>query len=79
MLGTSTLDPNKHSVNVTAVKAGTAYILIKKDNKIVGSVAVEIVAERTVATLELDSYNVTLSKQLKKYKDCYCNCKGSVR
>ena len=68
MLGTSTLDPNKHSVNVTAVKAGTAYILIKKDNKIVGSVAVEIVAERTVATLELDSYNVTLSKQLKNTK-----------
>ena len=67
MLGTSTLDP-KHSVNVTAVKAGTAYILIKKDNKIVGSVAVEIVAERTVATLELDSYNVTLSKQLKNTK-----------
>lgn len=64
MLGASTLD-SKHSVNVTAVKAGTAYILIKKDNKIVGSVAVEIVAERTVATLELDSYNVTLSKQLK--------------
>ena len=68
MLGASTLDPNKHSVNVTAVKAGTAYILIKKDNKIVGSVAVEIVAERTVATLELDSYNVTLSKQLKNTK-----------
>ena len=67
MLGASTLDP-KHSVNVTAVKAGTAYILIKKDNKIVGSVAVEIVAERTVATLELDSYNVTLSKQLKNTK-----------
>ena len=67
MLGASTLD-SKHSVNVTAVKAGTAYILIKKDNKIVGSVAVEIVAERTVATLELDSYNVTLSKQLKNTK-----------
>ena len=67
MLGASTLD-SKHSVNVTAVKAGTAYILIKKDNKIVGSVAVEIVAERTVATLELDSYNVTLSKQLQNTK-----------
>ena len=67
MLGASTLD-SKHSVNVTAVKAGTAYILIKKDNKIVGSVAVEIVAERTVATLELDSYTVTLSKQLKNTK-----------
>ena len=67
MLGAPTLN-SKHSVNVTAVKAGTAYILIKKDNKIVGSVAVEIVAERTVATLELDSYNVTLSKQLQNTK-----------
>ena len=62
MLATSSLDSKK--VNVTALKSGTAYILIKKDDKVVGSVAIEIGAERTVATLELDKYSVTVSRSL---------------
>lgn len=62
MLATPSLGSKK--VNVTALKSGTAYILIKKDNKVVGSVAIEIGAERTVATLELDKYSVTVSRSL---------------
>ena len=57
--GSLAADP--HCVYITAVKNGAAYLLIKKDNKIVGSVAIDIVAERTVATLELDKYSVTVS------------------
>ena len=62
MLATSSLGSKK--VNVTALKSGTAYILIKKDDKVVGSVAIEIGAERAVATLELDKYSVTVSRSL---------------
>ena len=62
MLATSSLGSKK--VNVTALKSGTAYILIKKDNKVVGSIAIEIGAERAVATLELDKYSVTVSRSL---------------
>ena len=52
-------------VGVTAVKSGTAYILFKnKDGKIVNSVAVDVVAARAVATLDLDNYAVSVSKQL---------------
>ena len=52
-------------VGVTAVKSGTAYILFKnKDGKIVNSVAVDVVAARTVATLDLDNYAVSVSKKL---------------
>ena len=58
--GSLAADP--HCVYITAVKNGAAYLLIKKDNKIVGSVAIDVVAERTVATLELDKYSVTVSK-----------------
>ena len=50
------------SVQVTAVKTGTAYILFKdKEGKIVNSVAVEVVAEKAVATIELDRYSVVVS------------------
>lgn len=52
-------------VGVTAVKSGTAYILFKnKDGKIVNSVAVDVVAARAVATLDLDNYAVSVSKKL---------------
>ena len=53
------------TVKLTPLKSGTAYILIKKDDKVVGSVAIEVGAERTVASLELDKYNVTLSNSIK--------------
>ena len=73
MLATSSLGSKK--VNVTALKSGTAYILIKKDDKVVGSVAIEIGAERTVATLELDKYSVTVSRSLTgECKGCKGNC-----
>ena len=52
----------KHEVGITAVKTGTAYILFKdKNGKIVNSVAVEVVAEKAVATIELDKYSVVVS------------------
>ena len=60
--GSLAADP--HCVYITAVKNGAAYLLIKKDNKVVGSVAIDVVAERTVATLELDKYSVTVSKSV---------------
>lgn len=70
MLGGSTLDAvsnSNHRVLVTPVKAGTAYILIKdKDNKIVGSVAITVVAERTVATMDVDKTSATLSNAMTK-------------
>ena len=53
-----------NSIGITALKNGTAYILVKKDDKVVGSVAIDIVAERAVATLDVDKTNVTLSKDL---------------
>ena len=65
MLGGTTLNAasnSNHRVLVTPVKAGTAYILIKdKDNKIVGSVAITVVAKREVATMDVDKTTATLS------------------
>ena len=63
MLASNKVGTN-NSIEITALKNGTAYILVKKDDKVVGSVAIDIVAERAVATLELDKYDVTLSKDL---------------
>ena len=61
MIATPTLG-TKHEVGITAVKTGTAYILFKdKNGKIVNSVAVEVVAEKAVATIELDKYSVVVS------------------
>ena len=57
-----------NSIAITALKNGTAYILVKKDDKVVGSVAIDIVAERAVATLDVDKSAVTLSKDLNDTK-----------
>ena len=56
--------PYNNSIGITALKNGTAYILVKKDDKVVGSVAIDIVAERAVATLDVDKSAVTLSQDL---------------
>ena len=69
MLGGSSIDAasnNNHRVLVTPVKAGTAYLLIKKDNKIVNSVAITVVAERAVATMDVDKTSATLSNKMTK-------------
>ena len=63
MLASNKVGTN-NSIGITALKNGTAYILVKKDDKVVGSVAIDIVAERAVATLDVDKTNVTLSKNL---------------
>ena len=63
MLGDTSLADaanSNHRVLVTPVKAGTAYILIKKDNKIVSSVAITVVADRAVATMDVDKTSATL-------------------
>ena len=57
---------SNHRVLVTPVKAGTAYILIKKDNKIVSSVAITVVADRAVATMDVDKTAATLSNAMNK-------------
>ena len=73
MLGGSTLNAASNSnqrVLVTPVKAGTAYILIKdKDNKIVGSVAITVVAKREVATMDVDKTTATLSNSASLKQD----------
>ena len=61
MLASNKVGTN-NSIAITALKNGTAYILVKKDDKVVGSVAIDIVAER--ATLDVDKSAVTLSKDL---------------
>ena len=63
MLASNKVETN-NSIGITALKNGTAYILVKKDDKVVGSVAIDIVAERAVATLDVDKTDVTLSKDL---------------
>lgn len=63
MLASNKVGTN-NSIAITALKNGTAYILVKKDDKVVGSVAIDIVAERAVATLDVDKSAVTLSKDL---------------
>ena len=68
MVGTNS-NINAKSVTVTGVKEGTAYLLIKKEDKVVGSVAVTVVAEKAVATLELDKYSVTLSNVIGRSVD----------
>ena len=68
MVGTQN-DISSKKVSVTGVKEGTAYLLIKKDSKVVGSVAITVVAEKAVATLELDKYNVTLSNVIRRSAD----------
>ena len=65
MLADNKVSATYNSIGITALKNGTAYILVKKDDKVVGSVAIEVGAERTVASLELDKYNVTLSNSIK--------------
>ena len=51
---------------LTPVKAGTAYLLIKKNNTIVGSVAITVVAEKAVTTMSVDKASVALSTKLAK-------------
>ena len=63
MLASNKVGTN-NSIAITALKNGTAYILVKKDDKVVGSVAIDIVAERAVATLDVDKSAVTLSQDL---------------
>ncbi len=60
---TITVDSNKtRSVVLKGVKAGTAYLLFKdRDNKIVGSVAIDVVAKREVASITLDKNYLTIS------------------
>ena len=60
---TITVDSNKtRSVVLKGVKAGTAYLLFKdRDGKIVGSVAIDVVAERAVSTMTLDKNYLSIS------------------
>ena len=60
---TITVDSDKtRSVVLKGVKAGTAYLLFKdRDGKIVGSVAIDVVAERAVSTMTLDKNYLSIS------------------
>ena len=60
------LDQNDHGkyknyVALEGVKPGTAYLIIKKNNVIVGSFAVSVVEKRKVASIAVDNNSLTLS------------------
>ena len=61
MLGHDTMQTN-NKVRLIPAKEGTAYIFIKKDDKIVASVPVTVVAARKVVTMTADKTAVTVSK-----------------
>ena len=61
MLGSDTMQTN-NKVKLIPAKEGTAYIFIKKDDKIVASVPVTVVAARKVVTMIADKTAVTVSK-----------------
>ena len=62
MLAADTMTGSNHYVRVIPAKEGTAYIFLKKDDKIVASVPVTVVASRKVATMTTDKNSFTLSK-----------------
>ena len=51
----------KNFVALEGVKPGTAYLIIKKNNVIVGSFAVSVVEKRKVASIAVDNNSLTLS------------------
>ena len=51
-----------HRVKLIPVKEGIAYIFIKKDDKIISSVPVTVVAARKVTTMSADKTYITLSQ-----------------
>ena len=53
------IDPN--TGYLTPVAAGTASVVVKYGDKIVGAIAVEVAARRSVASVSLDTYGITLS------------------
>ena len=61
MLGSDTMQTN-NKVKLIPAKEGTAYIFIKKDDKIVASVPVTVVVARKVVTMTADKTAVTVSK-----------------
>ena len=74
MLASNKVGTN-NSIAITALKNGTAYILVKKDDKVVGSVAIDIVAERAVATLDkwAGDYNLNVECLSTDAKDVTVN------
>ena len=62
MLAADTMTGSNHYVRVIPAKEGTAYIFLKKDDKIVASVPVTVVASRKVTTMTTDKNSFTLSK-----------------
>ena len=80
-------DISDKEAKLTPVKAGTAYLLIKKDGSIVGSVVITVVAAKAVTTIDLSTTSVTLSTALGKdgdviasFKDQYsAGIKGDVK
>ena len=67
------LDTNDHGkyknyVALEGVKPGTAYLIIKKNNVIVGSFAVSVVEKRKVASIAIDNNSVTLSNAVTNSK-----------
>jgi hypothetical protein len=53
------VDPDEG--DIYAIKAGSAVIVVKYDDKIIGTVTVSVGAERKAVSLTLDTYAVTLS------------------
>ena len=58
----------KNFVALEGVKPGTAYLIIKKNNVIVGSFAVSVVEKRKVASIAVDNNSLTLSNAVANNK-----------
>lgn len=60
MRGASTPNVGSQAINIKAVAAGTAYIIIKKDNNYVASLPITIEASSVATTIELDKDTVSV-------------------
>lgn len=60
MSGAATPNVGSQSINIKAVAAGTAYIIVKKDNNYVASLPITIEASSVATTIELDKDTVSV-------------------
>ena len=60
MSGATTPNVGSQAINIKAVAAGTAYIIVKKDNNYVASLPLTIEASSVATTIELDKDTVSV-------------------
>ena len=58
----------KSGIGLTAYKSGTAYLLIEKDSKLVGSIAIDVVEKRAASTMTVDNTSLTMTNRFAQTK-----------